>query len=708
MFMRRDFSSYRTHYIALIAALVMGSSWLNGAAFADAWSDCKSLEYAAVVKGCTSTGENSKLPNARRAAAYVYLGIAQYERGELEKARSSYTKAIKLDNKSAEAFLNLADLEWRDGKLKPAVDNYTKAIEIDPKRAPALNGRANAYRESGQHGLAIKDYDRAIELDPQSPFAYNGRGNALRDKGEFDNAIKDYDRAIKLDPKYTTALVGRANAFNDKQDWPNAIKDYDAAIAIDPKDAMAYNNRGAAYLGSGDLDRAIADYDSAIALDTTRAAFYFNRALAFHFKGEGDRAFLDRAIADYESTIKRDKDYAYAYRNRGLIYQIKGDFSRAIADYTDAIRINSKDGQSYVARGIANLRKANSRNAIDDLKIGLDLGEKQPAAYIALGDAYSKLGKYDDAREAFDRALTLDPTSSEAYFQRARVFHFQGNAERALKDYDEALALNPLHEAARTARTALSAALSLGTSSGPPVQVVAKAPLNRVALVIGNGDYQKVGRLANPRHDAAAVANAFRQIGFKQVMLVENQTRDGLLKALREFRDAADNAEWATIYYAGHGIEIEGINYIVPVDARLASDRDVQDEAIPLSRFLDSIEHAKQLKLVILDACRDNPFLTTMKVSNPFRSVGRGLARIEPGGSTLVAYAAKNGQVAQDGVGANSPFVKALLERMLTPGLEIRKIFGLIRDDVLAATSRLQEPSIYGTLGGDDYIINPN
>ena len=107
---------------------------------------------------------------------------------------------------------------------------------------------------------------------------------------------------------------------------------------------------------------------------------------------------------------------------------------------------------------------------------------------------------------------------------------------------------------------------------------------------------------------------------------ITDQSREGMLASLRRFRELADTAEWAVVYYAGHGIEIEGVNYIVPVDARLATDRDVPDEAVPLSRFLDSIERAKLLKLVILDACRDNPFLGQIKMSYASRSIGRGLA----------------------------------------------------------------------------------
>jgi uncharacterized caspase-like protein len=182
-------------------------------------------------------------------------------------------------------------------------------------------------------------------------------------------------------------------------------------------------------------------------------------------------------------------------------------------------------------------------------------------------------------------------------------------------------------------------------------------------------------------------------------------TRDKLVAALRTFADEADRADWAMIYYAGHGIEVGGLNYLVPVDARLKTDRDVQDETIPLDRVLSAIEGAKKLRMVVLDACRDNPFIAQMRRTITTRSIGRGLARVEPEGGTLVAYAAKHGQVALDGAGQNSPFVTALARRLGTPNLEINKLFRLVRDDVLAATGRRQEPFVYGSLPGEDFFF---
>ena len=136
----------------------------------------------------------------------------------------------------------------------------------------------------------------------------------------------------------------------------------------------------------------------------------------------------------------------------------------------------------------------------------------------------------------------------------------------------------------------------------------AQASGNRVALVIGNSAYQRVLSLSNPANDAAAIADLLREAKFDSVDLRQNLSVSDLRRAVSEFFDQAANAEVAVVYYAGHGIEVEGVNYLIPVDAALLRDRDVYDEAISLDRVLQAVESAKRLRLVILDACRDNPF----------------------------------------------------------------------------------------------------
>jgi hypothetical protein len=164
----------------------------------------------------------------------------------------------------------------------------------------------------------------------------------------------------------------------------------------------------------------------------------------------------------------------------------------------------------------------------------------------------------------------------------------------------------------------------------------------------------------------------------------------------------------AVIYYAGHGIEIDGTNYLIPTDAALQRDSDVYDEAFSLDRILLTIEPARQLRLVIVDACRNNPFAETMKRTVSSRTISRGLARIEPNSTnTLVAFAAKAGLTALDGASKNSPYATALIRHIATPGLDVRRAFGYVRDDVLQATGNRQEPYVYGSLGGADIALVP-
>lgn len=239
----------------------------------------------------------------------------------------------------------------------------------------------------------------------------------------------------------------------------------------------------------------------------------------------------------------------------------------------------------------------------------------------------------------------------------------------------------------------------------PPASAAA-GPGRRVALIIGNSAYKAVAALPNPRRDADTIADALRRTGFQSVTVANDLTREKLIDALRIFAAEAEKADWAMVYFAGHGIEIGGVNYLIPVDARLAADRDVQFEAVPLEQVMGAAEGAKKFRLVLLDACRDNPFAGQMRRTVATRSIGRGLAQVEPDSGTLVVYAAKHGQTALDGDGANSPFVSALVKRLATPGLEIRKLFDLVRDDVMKETNRRQQPFSYGSVpGSEDFFF---
>lgn len=248
----------------------------------------------------------------------------------------------------------------------------------------------------------------------------------------------------------------------------------------------------------------------------------------------------------------------------------------------------------------------------------------------------------------------------------------------------------------------LFVALGLLVGAGPALAG------KRVALVLANSAYQHAPSLANPVNDGSVMARTLKEAGFDVVDSRHDLSAQDTRRVLRDFADATRDADIAVVYYAGHGIEVEGSNYLIPVDAKLERDTDVYDEALSLDRVLVAVEPAKQLRLVILDACRDNPFGKRMKRTIASRGFGRGLAQVEPTSpNTLIAYSAKAGFTAQDGDGANSPFTVALSKHLTTPGLDVRRAFGFVRDEVLRSTGNKQEPFVYGSLGGEDMPLVP-
>src|SRR5262245_24293769 len=230
----------------------------------------------------------------------------------------------------------------------------------------------------------------------------------------------------------------------------------------------------------------------------------------------------------------------------------------------------------------------------------------------------------------------------------------------------------------------------------------------RVALVIGNEAYEHASKLATATSDANAIAEMFRKAGFEIVITHNNVGNLEFKRALRNFLLAAQGSDIAVLFYSGHGIQIGEQNYMVPVDAKLAREYDAKDEAISLERIVEALEPAKRLRLVILDACRENPFLVNMKQRVLTRGITRGLAPMGPTSvDTLIAYAAKAGSTARDGTDGHSPYTKALLKHITEPGLDVRLAFGRIRDSVMKETAYEQEPFVYGSLGGSVLSLVP-
>jgi len=224
----------------------------------------------------------------------------------------------------------------------------------------------------------------------------------------------------------------------------------------------------------------------------------------------------------------------------------------------------------------------------------------------------------------------------------------------------------------------------------------------RIALVIGNSAYQHVPVLANPRNDAADMAAKLKDLGF-EVVSGNDLDLAGVRRTIRDFVNRLDGADMSLFFYAGHGLQVNGENYIAPVDAQLSSSIDLDFETVPINVILSAMERSTKINLVFLDACRDNPLAGNLSRSMGTRSaaVGRGLAKLGSGIGSLIAFATQPGNVALDGEGRNSPFTAALLRHLGTPDQDITRDLVQVRRDVLDSTDGKQVPWETSSLTGD-------
>jgi uncharacterized caspase-like protein len=237
--------------------------------------------------------------------------------------------------------------------------------------------------------------------------------------------------------------------------------------------------------------------------------------------------------------------------------------------------------------------------------------------------------------------------------------------------------------------------------------VAQTAAPKRVALVIGNSAYQHAAALANPVNDATAMGGALKQVGFAVLLGLDldKRTFDG---KIHEFAQVLNDADTALFFYAGHGLQVAGRNHLVPIDAQLNSERDLDFEAVSLDFVLKQMELEREGKtnIVFLDACRDNPLARNLARSMGTRStsIGRGLAQVETGVGTFIAYSTQPGNVALDGQGQNSPFTAALTKAVKEPGRNLTAVMIEVRKEVLAKTSGRQVPWDHSALTGDFYF----
>jgi Flp pilus assembly protein TadD len=436
-----------------------------------------------------------------------------------------------------------------------------------------------------------------------------------------------------------------------------------------------------------------------------------NRKQAFFYRGYAYQRTnrLDESFADYQASLTIDSSYfppknnlSVGLTDRGRAAYARKDYGQALTDFTEALKLKPDDVLSLNNLAALYYRKGEFDHSIALCTSAEKHDAKNTTAYDICGRSYLGKGDLQNAITALNKVQALEPGRSDDDEPQSP----QQALDQAKRMVEQAAP--PVVPSRPESRPQPDQQPAVATAAEPSPRTEPVSPAEtRVALVIGNAHYANVGALSNPVPDAALIAAALKKSGFTSVTLLDDLSRDGFVSAIKTFQDQADKADWAVVYYAGHGLEMDGTNYLIPVDAKLKTDRDVPDETIPLDRVMSALEGAHKLKLVLLDACRNNPFAPQMKLSGARRAISRGLSRVEPVGATLVVYAAKEGTTAQDGSGADSPFATSFAQRLEQPGMEINMALRFVRQDVLDQTGNQQEPFVYGSLPPTNFYFVP-
>jgi tetratricopeptide (TPR) repeat protein len=519
-------------------------------------------------------------------------------------------------------------------------------------------------------------------------------------KVRLDACEKVIEAGQAADKDLSIALAVRGSALMTKRDYDKAIVAFSAAHDADADNVGILNARGWAYECKGQDDLAMADYNLALQKRSNFAAAYNNRGTLYLRKGA-----LQSALDDFNAAVKYAPKMYIAHTNRARVETLNRDFDAALADFAQAEQIDPAPPQVAMHRCMTYTAMGKYDAAIADCNGVIEKAPKMLFALNSRAEAYMAKGDLDAALRDFNAVLGLNPNNVRAHAGRGQLFEKKRDLAQARADYRSASSiLTPFDEIEISmARTTARERLAVLTAQTP----AGAGGTSRIALIIGNGAYKNVHALDNPPRDAKLIAAALKDVGFQTVTLSNDLTRDKFFAALKSFAVEAEKADWAVVYYAGHGFEIGGVNYLVPVDARLAADKDAETEAVALEQVIAAVGGARKLRLVMLDACRDNPFAPAMKRTISLKLVDKGFSNIEPGAGFMVVYAAKHGETAFDGEGTDSPFATAVARDIREPRVEVRKVFDIVRDDVWTASKHQQQPFTYGSPPGreDFYFV---
>ncbi len=529
------------------------------------------------------------------------------------------------------------------------------------KQAQTLVDAGDKLLDDRKWNEALTSYEAALRIDPQNADAYLGLGDVYLETGKWKEALESYKKAVAVAPRNADAQYALGDAYNRMRMHGDAFAPLVKAVQLDPNFAEAHYGIGYAYLSGEQYDKSLSFFKRAIALKPDYDDAHYSLAIAYlHL---GNQKGLD------------DERKKLATLNPNLAKNLADEIQKFNPAFQTAV------DQTLVA--------ANESPAPSPTKPASPppsptpsnpIPERTASAGIDEAALWNSIKDSKDP-EDFHYYLRTYPTGRFADLARSRVPKKtppfatpEPSAEsRASGFQDRQLQRDP---------------------SRPATE-------RRTALVIGNGAYTHAPPLKNPPNDARDMVVTLKTLGFEVTAGINVNQRE-MKRLIREFGMNLKSGGAGLFYYAGHGVQSKGRNYLIPVDAEIQSEPEVEDFGVDVNLVLNFMDDAQNgLNIVILDACRDNPF------ARSFRSATNGLAQVDAPTGTLIAYATAPGRVASDGAGRNGLYTSELLRQLPAPGLAVTEVFMRVRAEVMKQTANKQVPWEASSLVGSFYFTAP-
>lgn len=641
--------------------------------------------------------------------------------------------------------IHKAQVAFNEKDYSKSIKIYSNLINKGDAKANSYTGRAKCYVRIGEYDKAIADYRFLIDHSAPDYKYYEEiaaielkRNNPEGEQRIISEAIERFDSPQLF--KY------RGDIYKRNKNYLKAKEDYSLAFNSVKGGSIKLNEKYLflKYLGFELLDMN----EGGMALEISEYALKeleFEKSepeLTYHGNWERhlQNLYMIKSLAlietdryeDAETTCKLLIENNYSESSKSMGHRVKGialmhqyDFEGALENFRWArtfykfpiSEIPYYEGECYYQQGEYNFASRKFEE--------MSKRSRKPAiskAYSTL--AQYKAGRMDDVVPVLDDLIKQNPDKGEILFVKARVLGAQDKTNEAY-DYINKSVNKGFNDRSKIifGLTDLQTAISLSSDNILASRFNIQTPERkskttirndlihspgysgnekRLALIIGNGLYEYGGILANPENDATDMASVLEHLGF-EVIKHENTDQSTLKRAIDEFGYRLKLYDVGLFFYAGHGIQAKGQNYLIPIDAHIQNESDVEFTCVDAGRILTRMEDANnRINIIILDACRDNPFERSWTRSTH----GRGLAKMDAPKGSIIAYATEPGNTASDGSGRNGLYTEALLEEMQTPGIIIEKVFRQARTRVLERSGEKQTPWESTSLTGDFYFLN--